>query len=138
MAGGSLTGSSLRAAEESEGTVRKRAGGLLFLSVTVGLGRPLAGLYRSGWKGVKMRVFLVLLLLAGPIEAQSKISWQGLWVGTARTASTRCFVCKPDVNIEANAIVGFGKRWNFQIELIQPLGNDRYPLIRFAVARRIF
>ena len=72
---------------------------------------------------ILVKTLLAIILLCAPVVAQDKLTWQGLYVGVARTSPVRCFTCNQDLNIEVNAIVGIKKHWNFQVEWIQPLGG---------------
>ena len=85
-------------------------------------------------------LFLAFFILSGAISSQTPIiGWGGLYVSLARTTPvTKQAFRTQDFNIEATAIFPLrNSKWAFHIEMIQPFAH-REPLLRIAVARRVF
>ena len=76
---------------------------------------------------------------AQTVKKPPLIGWGGLYVSVAHTTPiTKQTFRRDDFNVEFTAIFPVrNSKWAFQVELIQPMIR-REPLLRLAVARRIF
>lgn len=90
-----------------------------------------------------MKTCLTILFLCGSVLAQSQqppkpLTWQGLYVAVARTTTFERKWNPRQFGIEVNAIVGVGKRCNFQAELIAPVAANKSWLYRVQFGVRVF
>ena len=89
-----------------------------------------------------MKTLFLVILFCLPVAAQSKQqlkpTWQGLYVGIARTAPFDRRWTSDQVRIEINAIIGIGKRGNIQAEALAPLTAQSRWLYRVQLGIRLF